>query len=356
MKILPLYIGTTIVKTIATVILALVGLEVFIEFSKEISDLGNGNYNFWHAFVYTLMLLPTDIYQFFPMAGLLGSLMGLGLLASRSELIVMRAAGVSLIDITVIVIKAACFALIISLIFGEVIAPIAQQKAERYKNAALSSGQTLHTTKGIWVRSNGDFIHIGSVYNYGHLGNIIRYQFDVDNNNLLASSVATEANYENDKWVFYNITESKIINSRKVTTTHYESQNWKLNINPRLLGSEEIDPDQKSLPQLYSYVNYLHESGIKASRYEFAIWQRIFQPFSSLVMILLAIPFIFGPLRSATMGLRMLAGAVVGICFYMLNQFAGPISMVYEFPAFFAASLPTLIIAGLGTILLVRAK
>lgn len=355
MKILPLYIGTTIIKTIGIVILALISLEIFIEFSNEISDLGNGNYNFWRALIYSLMLLPTNIYQFFPMAGLLGSLMGLGLLASRSELIVMRAAGISLIEITTIVIKAACITLIIALIFGEVIAPIAQKKAIHYKNNALSSGQTLQTKKGIWVRSNSDFIHIGSVYDYGHLGDITRYQFDT-NNNLLVSSFATEANYENGKWIFYHITENKLFNNQKVTTDHYDSQNWQFSVDPRLLGNEEIQTDQKSLPQLYSYIRSLNKSNLNATKYEFALWQRIFQPFASLVMILLAIPFIFGPLRSATMGLRMLAGAVVGIGFYMLNQFAGPISIVYEFPAFFAASLPTLFVAALGTFFLVRAK
>lgn len=355
MKVLHLYIGISVIKTVLTVILALIGLEIFIEFSKEVSDIGNGNYNFWHAFIYILMLLPTDIYQFFPMAGLLGSLMGLGLLASRSELIVMRAAGVSLIEITIVVIKTACIALIIALLMGEIIAPFTQQMAAKYKNTALSNGQALRTTKGIWVRNNHDFIHIGSASNQGHLENIIRYQFDAKNN-LITSSLAAKADYKNNEWTFYNITGSKIINNQQIITLHYDSQNWKLKMNPRLLGTEEIDPDQKSLTQLYNYINYLNESGINAGRYEFALWQRIFQPFSVLVMILLAIPFIFGPLRSATVGLRMLTGAVVGIGFYMLNQFSGPISIVYEFPAFFAASLPILIVAFFGTFLLIRAK
>jgi lipopolysaccharide export system permease protein len=306
------------------------------------------------ALVYILMLLPTDIYQFFPMAGLLGSLMGLGLLASRSELIVMRAAGVSLVDITRMVIVAASVVLIIAVICGEVIAPIAQRGAEKYKSEALSSGQTLRTNKGTWVRNQHDFLHIGAIPSYGHLENVTRYQFD-PNDHLTASSFAAKADYNNGAWVFSDITETKV-DKEQITTAYYKTQNWALSVDPKLLGATEIETNQKSLPQLYSHINYLRANDLNADKYEFAMWQRFVQPFAALVMILLAVPFIFGPLRSATMGLRMLAGAVVGIGFYMLNQFAGPIGMVFEFPALPAACLPTLVVTGLGAFLLVRAR
>jgi len=306
------------------------------------------------ALVYILMLLPRDIYQFFPMAGLLGSLMGLGLLASRSELIVMRAAGLSLVDIARIVIISASIVLFITVIFGEVIAPIAQRSAVKYKSNALSSGQTLHTSTGTWVRNQRDFIYIGSAPRYGHLKNITKYQFD-QNNNLIASSFAAEADYINGAWTFNNIIQSQI-NKQQIVTAHYDKQHWGLNIEPRLLNIKEIDVYQKSLPQLYSYIKYLKNNDLSSVKFEFVMWQRIFQPLAALVMILLAVPFIFGPLRSATMGLRMLAGAVIGLAFYMLNQFTGPMSMIFEFPAFFAASMPTLIVASFGIYLLVRAK
>lgn len=353
MKILSKYVGATIIKTISIVILALLSLQIFIEFSATIADVGNGNYGIMHALIYTLMLLPTDIYQFFPMAGLLGSLMGLGLLASRSELIVMRAAGVSLMDIARMVIVAACGALIIAVICGEVIAPMAERVAAKYRAEALSSGQTLHTNKGTWVRNQRDFIHIESSPNYGYLENITRYQFD-ENNRLIASSFAATANYQDEIWIFHEVTESKI-NNQQITTAYYDTQIWSFKVDPRLLENTEIETSQKSLPQLYSYINYLKTNDLNANRYEFAMWQRLFQPFAALVMILLAVPFVFGPLRSATMGLKMLAGAIVGIGFYMLNQFVGPISMIFELPASLAASLPIIIVV-LGVFLFVRAK
>jgi lipopolysaccharide export system permease protein len=356
MKILILnkYIGTTMIKAIGIIILALLSLKIFITLSSEISDIGNGNYGIMHALVYVMLLLPTDIYQFFPMAGLLGSLLGLGLLASHSELIVMRAAGVSLISITRVVMISSGIILIIAIIFGEIIGPNTQRIATKYKADALSKGQTLRTNKGTWVRNQRDFIHIEAIPSYGHLENITRYQFDIDNN-LITSSFAARADYQNGTWIFGNITESRL-NKQQITTAYHGMQDWSFSVDPRLLGTTEIETNQKTLPQLHSHINYLRSNNLNANRYEFAMWQRFFQPLAALVMILLAVPFIFGPLRSATMGLRMLSGAVVGLGFYMLNQFSGPISMVYEFPAFFAAGLPTLVMAGFGTFLLVRAK
>ena len=305
--------------------------------------------------LYILMRLPTDIYQLFPMAGLLGSLMGLGLLASRSELIVMRAAGISLINIARMVLVAAGITLIIAIIFGEIIAPIGMRVAEKYKADAISKGQTLHTDKGTWVRSQQDFIHIGGSSGQGQLKNITRYQFDASNK-LIAVSFAKVAEYKNNSWVFNDVEETKINNDLQITTAQHKTQNWLLSIEPKLLGTTEIETNQKTLPQLFSYINYLHKNNLNADRYEFVMWQRFFQPLAALVMILLAVPIIFGPLRSVTMGLRMLIGAIVGIGFYMLNLFAGPIGMVFEFPILPAVCLPTILVFGLGVLLLVRAK
>jgi len=73
-------------------------------------------------------------------------------------------------------------------------------------------------------------------------------------------------------------------------------------------------------------------------------------------MLFLAIPFIFGPLRSVTMGLRLVSGVVVGFSFYMLNQFFGPFSLVYNVPPFVAALLPSLLFFIIGVFLMRRVR
>lgn len=352
MKILRRYISTNIISIIVLIIFVLLSVEIFIIFSQELSDIGTGNYNIPHATLYVLMLLPAGIYQFIPIAGLLGSLIGLGVLASRSELIIMRASGVSVVKITLIVLQAACLVMIFAVLLGEVAGPVLQRHATTYKNDAMNQGQAFHTSRGIWLRKGNDFIKIAAVLPGEQLKNVTRYQFD-DNNNLIAASTAKTGFYKHRSWVFQDVTTSHFGNNQ-VTTTHSDQEDWDLKFKPKVLGIIKIDSDERSIPQLHSYIKYLHYSGLDASKSEFLFWQRIFQPLATLVMILLAIPFIFGPLRTVTMGMRIIAGAVTGLAYFIINQFLGPITTVFHLPPMLVALLPTLLVAALGTGLLLR--
>ncbi|KPJ67562.1 MAG: hypothetical protein AMJ43_04770 [Coxiella sp. DG_40] len=354
MKILRRYIGTTVINTILIVVLVLIAVEIFIEFTGEFSDMGIGNYGLPQVLLCVAMRLPADIYQFFPMAGLIGSLMGLGLLASHSELIAMRASGVSLTRITWAVIKAAFLAMLVAILLGEVVAPFLQHSATSFKAQAMSRGQALHTQHGIWIRNDQDFMYIDTTLPNGQIRDITRYQFD-DNYHLHSASYAKQAVYDHGKWVFSDVAESVFLGN-KIISKHYDNEEWKLAFNPRLLSLIDMDNDQRSLPQLYSYIKYLQNSDLQFNEYEFDFWQRIFQPVAILVMILLSVPFIFGPLRTVTMGLRILAGTVTGFTFYILNQCIGLLCTVYQLSPLATASLPTVLIAILGFILLLRAR
>lgn len=354
MRILRRYIGSTVINTILIVILVLVAVEIFIEFTGEFSDMGTGNYGLPQVLLCVAMRLPADIYQFFPMAGLIGSLMGLGLLASHSELIAMRAGGVSLVKITWAVIKAAFLAMLIAILLGEVIAPFLQHTAITFKAQAMSHGQALRTQHGTWIRNGRDFIYVGTTLPNGQLQDITRYQFN-DNRHLHSASYAKQGVYDHGKWIFSNVAESLFLDNR-IISKHYDNEEWELTFNPHLLSLINVDNDQRSLPQLYSYIKYLRNSDLQSNEYEFDFWQRVFQPVAILVMILLSVPFIFGPLRTVTMGLRILAGTVTGFTFYILNQCIGLLSTVYQLSPLATASLPTILVAILGFILLLRIK
>lgn len=353
MKIIHRYIGKTIVATTALVVFVLLGMEAFIEFTREFPDIGTGYYGLTEVLAYVPMILPLDIYKLFPMAGLLGSIIGLGMLATHSELIVMRASGVSITEITWAVIKAALFLTAIMLILGEIVAPFLQQKADVNKTEALSAGQTLLTRQGVWVKDRNNFIHINKVSSYGHLEGITRYNIDEQSNKLKLISIAQSADYKSNQWILNNVKQTNFTD-KNITTEKIATQQWDMQLKPRLLGVTEMEANKRSLVELSHYIKYTKQSGLNATKYEFGFWQRIFQPLATVVMILLAIPFVFGPLRTVTMGLRMLAGAVAGFGFYILNQFVGPLTTVYQIPPMISAILPTLLFACLGWILLKR--
>jgi lipopolysaccharide export system permease protein len=354
MKIIPRYISTNIISTILITSLVLLALAIFILFAGEFPDIGTGNYNFLQVSLYVLLLLPSYICQLFPMAGLLGTLTGMGLLASRSELIVMRAAGVSLTQMTKIVLTTAFFMSVAVFLLGEVVAPYSQHLASELKARALSKGALLYTQHGIWLRSDQNYVHISQMLPNQHLLGITVYQFD-NNYHLQKISYATEGEFQNNKWMFSNITES-LFTPKQITSNKVPVSSWNLNFRPRLLTIINIDPNERTLPQLFVYIKYLNKMGLQTNNYGVAFWQRLLSPLSTIVMILLAIPFVFGPLRSATMGLRLVSGIVAGFVYYVIILFIGPLSALYQISPFLISIAPILLVAGIGGYFLMRMK
>lgn len=354
MKIITKYLCKTAIAYILLVMLFLFGLQMFIEFIREFPNIGEGNYGIYQMFCYVLLMLPQDIYQFFPMACLLGAVVALGLLASHSELMVMRASGMSLVNIAVAIIKATIFLLVIMTIIGEVLSPMAQRKAAKVKTAAISSGQALLTKQGVWLYKDNSFINIKSVIGRGELQGVTRYQFASDKK-LLTVSYADDAVYHGGKWTFNKIVQT-VFKDNVIDSLVVPQQQWTFGYSPKLIGLTHMDTDQKSLVEIHSYIKHRIKSGLNAVDYKIVWWQRIFAPLTTVVMVLLAIPFVFGPLRSATMGLRLLLGIMVGFGFYILHQFVGPMSVVYHVPAVVAAALPSLIFAAIGVLFLIKAK
>lgn len=350
MNIIDRYIGRSIIASVLMVLLVLLGIESFLEFASALKDVGKGGYNFLSAVLNVPLVLPTDLYELFPMAALMGSLVGLGRLANQSELIVMSAAGMSRWQIIRAMLLAAFLLLIFVSVVGEVIAPKAQKFAKETKAAAITGGQSLATASGVWFRDGHNFIFVRDILYGRRLNDVTRYFID-DNKKLTVASHAREGNYENGHWLFNDVEESQIYRDH-VTSKKFAKQAWNIHLDERLLGVSNVHPDQMSLRKLQAYIQYRHQNDLGAGAYEFAFWKRLMQPLSTLVMIFLAVPFIFGPLRSVSMGLRIVTGIIVGFSFYILNQFFGPISQVYQIPAFLAALLPTLTFAGIGALLL----
>jgi lipopolysaccharide export system permease protein len=343
MKLIDRYLATTIIHTTLIVLAMLIGVTIFISLIQEINDIGNGSYGFLAALEYVFLTLPQQVYSFFPMAMLVGVSMGLGLLANHSELTVLRASGVSLAKITWAVMKAAIFLLIIATIIGEWLGPITDHFAENQKTALTSKGQAIETSQGTWIRDGQNFLYINSITKNRHLQGISRYQFDKQGN-LVEVSFAQNGDYQQGVWVMQNVVTSHI-SVKQVTTSSEASTKWQLSVKPKVLRISAVDPSEMSLKELVEYLSYLKQNNLNRDTYALAFWQRVLQPLATLIMVWLAIPFVFGSLRTISMGVRMMMGIMLGFTFYLLNEFFGPLSIVYRLSPFLAALIPMLLFA-----------
>lgn len=355
MKIIERYLGKTIISTTLSVLGVLLALFALIKLIAETRDIGSGNYTLLSAFYYVLLTLPSQFYTFSPIAILLGTILGLGLLARHSELIILNASGVSLYQIAWCLFKSTLLIVFFTVLIGEGIAPRAANLAESHKTFLTTRGQTLMTQQGsLWIRDGHNFIYIQSILNPTHLTQVSRYQFD-DHNNLLNASFAKQVNYENNNWQAYDVVTSQL-SPKQVTSNQSQHQTWPFSFSPKLLNISIILPEQMSLKQLNEYIHYRQKNLLNTSQYSLAFWQRLLQPFAIWLMMFLAIPFTFKHLRSVATSLRTIAGIVVGFGFYLLNEFFGPFAIVYQWPPLLAALLPLIIFTLIAALLMYWAK
>lgn len=343
MNTLDRYIGKSILGSIFATLLTLVGLSAIIKFVEQFRSVGKGTYDIWQAVAFTGLTIPKDIETFFPMAALLGALMALGNLASRSELVVMQAAGFSRFKIGMAVMKTALPLVLLTMVIGEWGIPQTEQFARDMRARALSGGSMLSMKNGVWAKDGNNFVFVRRVTDDAKLNDIYIYTFD-QNRNLTELKHANQASYSQDesKWTLRQVNHS-MISKDEITTSNRLSEKWETNLTPDKLGAVSLRPTSLSISGLYNYISFLHETGQDVSRFELTFWRKIFQPVSVGVMMLLALSFIFGSLRSVTAGARIVTGICFGFLFYVVNEIFGQMSVVYNMPAVFGALMPSLL-------------
>ena len=349
------YIGRTILNTILMTLFMLVSLSGIIKFVDQLRKVGLGDYSAASAGMYTLLSIPKDIEIFFPMAALLGALLGLGTLATRSELVVMQASGFTRMQIAASVMKTAIPLVLLTMAIGEWVAPQGEQMARNFRAQQMYGGSLLSTQSGLWAKDGSDFIYIQRVSGDKELTGVNIYHFDKQDR-LLSVRYAATATFEDNLWRLSQVDESDLSNPIKVTGSQTLTGEWKTNLTPEKLGVVAMNPDSLSISGLHDYSKYLRQSGQESSRYELNMWGKIFAPFSVAVMMLMALSFIFGPLRSVPMGVRVVTGIFFGFVFYVLDQIFGPLSLVYNIPPVIGALLPSILFLLISVYLLLKRR
>ncbi len=340
MNIIDRYIGRQIIIAILIVMLALLGVDLFFYLVNELRYVGKGDYHFTTALMFITLTIPRKIYVIFPWAALLGALLALGNLAKNSELVAMRAAMISVPRIAWSALKAAFWLTIVMVLLGEVISPTTEVWAQRKKTAALSRGQAIQTQYGTWVRHGNEFIHVGIVKQPEELQGVTRYSFD-QKMRLESVMQAASANKNGSEWNLTDINGTHFDPNGLQTIQADQTQITEL-LDPEILQASTVKHlERLTVFKLWRVIKSRLAQELNATEYERAFWLKIVQPFAALVMVFLAVPFAFGPLRSSSLGLKILVGVLVGFSFHTLNSIFGPLTAVINLSPMLAAMLPT---------------
>lgn len=352
MRILDRYIGRTVAVHIGIVMVVLLAMYFFSAFVNEMGEVGKGNYQLSDAVRYTLMQIPLYVYQLFPLSALIGTMLGLGALANTSELTVMRAAGVSVRRIMLAVLKVGLLLVVGVTAIGEWVAPPLEMEAQIERARALAKNVSLNTEDGLWARDGRAFINIRRLFSDGRASEVRIFQFD-RNHRLEQTVFARQGVYRDDAWQLSEVTASRI-EPDGVQTRRMKTMRWQSSLTPKVIDVVAIAPENLSIRELWDYLRYMRENGLEDKRYDLALWIRIMTPFATAGMILLAVPYVFGSLRTVSIGQRIMVGALLGIGFYLFNGVFSRVGVVYNLPPEVAASLPTLVVYGLWAFMMRR--
>lgn len=354
MRKLDRYVGVTVFLAILAVLGVILGLSMLFAFIDQLSALDD-SYTLGAATKFILLTTPSRIYDLLPMAALIGCLVGLGTLASNSELTVMRAAGVSLHRIVWAVMKPMLVLMFVGILIGEYVVPYTETQAQSDRALAQSDGGVVSSRNGLWHRQGQEFIHINVVQADGILLGVTRYDFD-EQHELLRSSFARRGTFQNGQWVLEDVTTTLLHPQEKRSEVQRQAtESWNIELSPKLLSTVVMEPEALSISGLWSYIHYLQEQGLNSNRYWLALWTKVLQPAVTAALVLMAISFIFGPLRSVTLGQRVFTGVLVGFTFRIAQDLLGPSSQVFNFPPLLAVLVPACFCALLGAWWLKRA-
>lgn len=355
MNTLDRYIGQAVSQSCMMVMSVLLSAFTLLAFVEDLGDVGRGQYRLIDSCIYMMLKLPRRMVELAPTAALLGSLIGLGRLASSNEILTMQAGGVSPFRIAGAVLKTGVLLILAVLLVEEFIAPPADQTGLIQRNQAIAETGALKSERGFWSRDHLHVVNVRRVLHGKIPADIDIYEFD-ETGLLRSFTQATTADTETPGgWLLTGV-QQKSIGAEAVDERKLPALLWESFLTLDQIGLLVFPAETLSITDLYHYVDYLRSAGHNSELYELALWQKISMPFSTGAMILVAISFVFGPLRVATTGQRILAGAMIAVAFYIITKMIGHLAIVYDVSPVLTTMGPVAVFLVLGAWLLGRIR
>ncbi len=348
------YIGKTVFFSICATIMILVSLSVISSLIAEVGEL-EGNYTFSKALLYVGLNIPKTINDILSYGTFVGCVIGLGVHANANEIVVVRAAGVSMLRLTWAVLRPVIFVIGLGMLWGEYITPQLTQYAEASKELAqLEGGGKPRLENRNWHREKNAYMRFNSVQS-GKIIGVTQFNHD-DNGKLVSSFFAEQAIFQTGKntWQLEQVDQS-VFHEEKIETYYFASLPWDTQLTPEQLDVLVASAENLSIRSLYYNARYRDQQGLDSRRYWLSFWKKVLQPFIVIGLALVGMSFIFGSLRESTMGFRLTLAVMVGFVFKVIQDFLGSSSAVFGFHPLLAVLIPALICFSVGVVLLRRA-
>ena len=348
------YLMRTILASTALVLGVLLALACLFQFIGNLDDV-QGDFGIPQALMYAALRLPQISFEMLPIAALIGSLLGLGGLASNSELVVMRTAGLSISRLAGMVAISGIVLLAITALIGEFIAPPLDHFARNLRDESKFSQSGRDFGSPAWVKDGPVILHLERVNTEFEFGGLYLFRFNPDNSLRSVARAENSGIDDNDRWILENFRETRFQDDGvQAVSATVEIEDF--NLNTDLLGVTLVKPVSLSARGLISYIGYLRKNDLSAVRYEMELWSRTATTMTVAIMPVLALAFVFGSLRSAGAGSRLIIGVMFGLGYFLASETLSSSGQVFNLNAALVAWIPSIALLAITIVALSRVR
>ena len=337
---------------LAGLVIVLQALDLLAESGKILAVAGNGEGEVWR---YVGLRTPQIVATFLPFSVLLGTILTLAQMNQNSEVIAMKAAGLSAHQVLAPLVVAALGVAIVSFGFNDRVvsratAVLSQWQAVEYKPLPIDRGDRTN----VWVRAGDDLLEANQVAGRGErvrLGGVTFYE-RTDGALRGVVTAATGQRYQ-DGWRLNDARHFDIAAGRSVPAGDVVVARG---VQPDQLTLADVDPDALSFAGLYSAIQDLKASGRPTKALEGSLWHKLAEPLSAILMPILGAVAGFGLARSGQLFVRAVIGMGLGFAYFVADNFALAMGNLGAYPPFLAAWAPFLLFLLIGEAVLFRTE
>ena len=351
-----IYVGRLFLVRSFAILFALVlilqTLDLLGESGKILAVAGNSDSDVWR---YVGLRLPQIVETFLPFSVLLGTILTLITLNQNSEVIAMKASGMSAHQVLAPLFLAALLVAGISFVFNERIvtrstsALGAWQKVE-YAQVPKDNG----VRANIWVRAGDDLINAGTVETGGNTVRLNKITIYERTGGVLSSVLSADSARAVDGG--WEMTGAKRFHRRSGTLEPLGTVIAAKGVRPDQFTLAQVDGDELPFLQLKAAIADLEAAGRPVDALKGVLWHKISGPLSAILMPLLGAVAAFGLARSGKLFVRAILGMGLGFAYFVADNFALAMGDLGAYSPFLAAWGPFILFALIGEMILIRSE
>lgn len=335
-----------------SLVLILMTLDLLGESGKILAVPGNGEAEIW---TYVSLRLPLLISQFLPFSALLGTLIAFAALNQHSEVIAMKAAGISAHQILAPLIVASIGIAGVVFAFNETVVVNSARAVTAWSdNDFHPIPPETGILSNVWVQHGEDLVqarHVGGRDATFHAENVTIY--DRENGALVRIIEVDRARPESGGWLLEGVST---YDTRMNLIRRQREMRSLEGLEPERLMLAKVNPDHIDFFTLRERIGQLERAGRPTEEAEAGMWHKISSPLSTVLMPLLAAVAAFGLARSGHVLLRATVGMALGFAYFVADNFSLAMGNVGAYPPLLAAWAPFLLFLLIGETVLIQSE